>query len=229
MLSDDAFAACQAADVRAGAVLRLTQYTAATVDGKRHASRRFCVAAITARFGLRSPFRAAACSFAPARWSPHPPPSLPRPPPRRRAWMTPPQFRPQGACTLFHVYGVPRLRAPRTHSPQQNQQGSRAASAAHRGAEPVSERLDHPRACRRQGRAAHRQNGARRSERLFRGADGRAGETARSLLSRASLRARFAKGTTIQATAWREAADALFPVFEDGKVRCSGGAHLFRV
>jgi hypothetical protein len=27
------------------------------------------------------------------------------------------------------------------------------------------------------------------------------------------------KGTTIQATAWREAADALFPVFEDGKVR----------
>jgi hypothetical protein len=28
-----------------------------------------------------------------------------------------------------------------------------------------------------------------------------------------------AKGTTIQATAWREAADSLFPVFEDGKVR----------
>jgi hypothetical protein len=38
-----------------------------------------------------------------------------------------------------------------------------------------------------------------------------------------------AKGTTIQATAWREAADALFPVFEDGKVRRLGSAsfHLF--
>jgi hypothetical protein len=35
------------------------------------------------------------------------------------------------------------------------------------------------------------------------------------------------KGTTIQATAWREAADALFPVFEDGKVRRLGS--LYRV
>jgi hypothetical protein len=33
------------------------------------------------------------------------------------------------------------------------------------------------------------------------------------------------KGTTIQATAWREAADALFPVFEDGKVRCLCSLH----
>jgi hypothetical protein len=33
------------------------------------------------------------------------------------------------------------------------------------------------------------------------------------------LQRALAKGTTIQATAWREAADALFPVFEDGKVR----------
>ena len=34
------------------------------------------------------------------------------------------------------------------------------------------------------------------------------------------------KGTTIQATAWREAADALFPVFEDGKVRCVGSSNV---
>ena len=34
MLSDDAFTACQAADVGVGAVLRLTQFTAAPVDGK---------------------------------------------------------------------------------------------------------------------------------------------------------------------------------------------------
>ena len=34
----------------------------------------------------------------------------------------------------------------------------------------------------------------------------------------------FGKGTTIQATAWREAADALFSVFEDGKVRGAGSS-----
>jgi hypothetical protein len=44
VLSDDAFAACQTADV--GAMLRLTQYTAATLDGKtcvsRHLGSRAC-------------------------------------------------------------------------------------------------------------------------------------------------------------------------------------------
>jgi hypothetical protein len=44
VLSDDAFAACQTADV--GAVLRLTQFTAATLDGKTCVSRHLCVQAL---------------------------------------------------------------------------------------------------------------------------------------------------------------------------------------
>jgi hypothetical protein len=43
VLSDDAFAACQTADV--GAALRLTQYTAATLDGKTCVSRQLCIQA----------------------------------------------------------------------------------------------------------------------------------------------------------------------------------------
>jgi len=91
VLSDDAFAACQTADVGEGALLRLTQYTAAVVDGKT------CVSRHRACFELRSRNRAAACLFAAVRWFQHPQPSLPRPVPRRRAWRTPPRCRPPGA------------------------------------------------------------------------------------------------------------------------------------
>jgi hypothetical protein len=49
------------------------------------------------RSSLHLRFRAAACSCAAARWPLCPPPSRLRPPPRKRAWTTPPPFRPPGA------------------------------------------------------------------------------------------------------------------------------------
>ena len=61
MLSDDAFTACQTADVGFGTLLRLTLFSSAAVDGKT------CVSRHLASLGLCSQNRAVACLFVAAR------------------------------------------------------------------------------------------------------------------------------------------------------------------